>query len=102
MKYTKCMAITSPSKVSCLVIPLNEDTVLVLLVEIQGSDKIMEILQTLYILPSVLPQSFLEWTYSSFQQSLAEFYTILLEEHLQVAVQMLEAGIYSSLYSLQN
>jgi hypothetical protein len=30
-------------------------------------------------------------------KSLAEFYTILLEEHLQVALEMLEVGICSSL-----
>jgi hypothetical protein len=35
------------------------------------------------ILPSVQPQSFLEWTLTSFEQSVAEFYTIYLEEHLQ-------------------
>jgi hypothetical protein len=29
--------------------------------------------------------------FTSFEQSLAEFYTILLEEHLQVALEMLEA-----------
>jgi hypothetical protein len=31
-----------------------------------------------HLLPSVQPQSFLEWTRTSFEQSLAEFYTILL------------------------
>jgi hypothetical protein len=30
------------------------------------------------ILPSVQPQSFLEWTRTSFEESAAEFYTILL------------------------
>jgi hypothetical protein len=34
-------------------------------------------------LPSVRPQSFLEWILTSFEQSLTEFYTILLEEHLE-------------------
>jgi hypothetical protein len=48
-------------------------------------------------LPSAQPQSFLEWTRSSCEQSLAEFYTILLEEHLKVALEMLEVGICSSL-----
>jgi hypothetical protein len=36
-------------------------------------------------LPSVQLQSFLEWICRSFELSLAKFYTILLEEHLQVA-----------------
>jgi hypothetical protein len=36
-------------------------------------------------------------TRTSFEQSVAEFYTILLEEHLQVALEMLEVGISSSL-----
>jgi hypothetical protein len=47
-------------------------------------------------LPTVQQQS-LEWTHTSFEQSVAEFYTILLEEHLQVAFEMLEVGICSSL-----
>jgi hypothetical protein len=38
-------------------------------------------------------------TCTSFEQSPAEFYTILLEEHLQVALEMLEVGICSSLVS---
>jgi hypothetical protein len=37
--------------------------------------------------------SLVEWTCTSFEQSLLEFYTILLEEHLQVALEMLEVGI---------
>jgi hypothetical protein len=44
--------------------------------------------------PSVQPQSFLEWTRTSFEHSLAEFYTIL-EEHFQVALEVLEVGIYA-------
>jgi hypothetical protein len=48
------------------------------------------------LLPSIQPQSFLEWTRTSFEQPLAEFYAILLEEHFQVALEMLEVGIYSS------
>jgi hypothetical protein len=36
-----------------------------------------------------------------FEQSLMEFYIILIEEHLEVASEMLEVGICSSL-SLQN
>jgi hypothetical protein len=51
-----------------------------------------------HFLPSILPQSFLEWSRTSFKQSVAEFYTIL-EEHLQVASDMMEMGISSSLYS---
>jgi hypothetical protein len=73
----------------------------------------METLQILYtflyytiiwcwttFLPSVQLQSFLEWTHTSFEQSLEEFYTIHLVEHLQVALEMLDVGICSS--SLQN
>jgi hypothetical protein len=37
----------------------------------------------------------LEWTCTSFEQSLGDFYAILLEEHLQVALEMLEVGICS-------
>jgi hypothetical protein len=36
---------------------------------------------------------------TSFEQSLTEFCAILLEEHLQVALEMLEVGICSSLQS---
>jgi hypothetical protein len=49
-----------------------------------------------HLLPSIQPQ-FSEWTSTSFEQSIAEFYTILLEEHLKVALAMLEVGICSSL-----
>jgi hypothetical protein len=48
------------------------------------------------LLPSVQQQS-LEMTRTNFEQSLAESYTILLEEHLQVTLEMLEVGICSSL-----
>jgi hypothetical protein len=41
--------------------------------------------------------TFLEWTCTSFEQSLAELYTIILEEHFQVALEMLEVGICPSL-----
>jgi hypothetical protein len=51
-----------------------------------------------HILPSIQPQSFLEWIRTSFEQSLAEFYTIPFEEQLQDALEMLEVGICSSLY----
>jgi hypothetical protein len=50
-----------------------------------------------HLLPSIQPQSFLELTHTSSEQSLMEFYTILLEEHLQVALETLEVGICSSL-----
>jgi hypothetical protein len=50
-----------------------------------------------HLLPSTQPQSFFEWTRTSFGQSLAEIYTILLEEQLQVALEILELGICSSL-----
>jgi hypothetical protein len=49
------------------------------------------------LLLSIQPKSLLEWTRTSFEQSLAGFYTILLEEHLQVALEMFEVGICSSL-----
>jgi hypothetical protein len=49
-----------------------------------------------HVLPSIQPQSFLEWTRTGCKQSLAEFYTILLEERLQVTLEMLEVGICSS------
>jgi hypothetical protein len=39
-----------------------------------------------HLLPSVHLESFLEWTSTSFEQSVAEFYAILVEEHLQVAL----------------
>jgi hypothetical protein len=48
-------------------------------------------------LPSVEPKSFLEWAHTSFEQSLAEFYAILLEEQLQIVLEILEVGICSSL-----
>jgi hypothetical protein len=38
-----------------------------------------------HLLPSVQPQ-FLEWTPTSFEGSLATFYTILVEEHLKVVL----------------
>jgi hypothetical protein len=52
-----------------------------------------------HIFPSLQPRSFLEWTRTSFDQSLAEFCTILPEHHLQVALEMLAVGICSSLKS---
>jgi hypothetical protein len=53
----------------------------------------METLQILYTFEPPFAfhtvASFLEWTHTRFEQSLAEFYTILLEEHIQVALEML-------------
>jgi hypothetical protein len=51
-----------------------------------------------HLLPSVQPQS-LEWTHTIFEQSAAEFYTILLGEHLETALEMLVVGICFSLKS---
>jgi hypothetical protein len=48
------------------------------------------------LLPLVQLLFFLEWACTSFEQSLVEFYTILLEEHFKVALEMLEVGICSS------
>jgi hypothetical protein len=48
------------------------------------------------IIPSVQSQFFFEWTRTSFEQSLAECCTILLEEHFQVALEVLEVGICTS------
>jgi hypothetical protein len=53
-----------------------------------------------HFLPSVQPQFFLERTGTSSEQSLVEFHTILLEEHLQVVLETLALEICSS--SLQN
>jgi hypothetical protein len=70
---------------------------------IQGSDKVMYCTHLFVnmgldqLLPSVQPQFFLERTGTSSEQSLTEFYTILLEKHLQVALEMFEVGICSSL-----
>jgi hypothetical protein len=50
-----------------------------------------------YILHLKQAKYFLEWTHTSSEQFLMEFYTILLEEHPQVALQMLEVGICSLL-----
>jgi hypothetical protein len=54
-----------------------------------------------HLLASVQPQSFLELTHVSLEPFLAEFYTVLIQDHHQVALQKLEMGICSSL-SLQN
>jgi hypothetical protein len=48
------------------------------------------------LLPSIQLQ-FSEWSHRSFEQFLAEFYAVLLEEH--VALEMLKVRIYSSLLS---
>jgi hypothetical protein len=52
-----------------------------------------------HILPSIEQQFLLKWTRTSFEQSLVEFYTILLEEQLQVALEMLEVRICFSIWS---
>jgi hypothetical protein len=49
-----------------------------------------------HLLPSIQLQSS-ECIHTSCEQCLAEFYTILREEHFQVALEMLEMGIHSSL-----
>jgi hypothetical protein len=51
-----------------------------------------------YLSPSIEPHSFMEWTLTSFEQSLAEFYTIFLEGHHHVALQVLEVRSSSSLW----
>jgi hypothetical protein len=48
-----------------------------------------------HLWPSIQPQSLLEWTRTSFEQSLVEFYTIPLKKLIQVALEM-EVGICSS------
>jgi hypothetical protein len=45
-----------------------------------------------HFLPSIQLQSYLEWTRTSSEQSLAEFYTIILEEHLQLVFEMLDVS----------
>jgi hypothetical protein len=52
-----------------------------------------------HLLPSIQPLSFLEWPRTSFEQSVAKFYTILLQEYLLIALEMLEVEISSSLSS---
>jgi hypothetical protein len=42
---------------------------------------------------------FMVWTRTSFEYRLAEFYTILLEEYLEIALVILEVGICSPLES---
>jgi hypothetical protein len=50
-----------------------------------------------HLLPSIETHAFMEWTHTSFEQSLPEFCNILLEEHVQVALEMMELGICFSL-----
>jgi hypothetical protein len=50
-----------------------------------------------HLLPSVQPQAFLEWTHTRFKQSLAEFYTNLLEDYIDDVLEMLEVGTCSSI-----
>jgi hypothetical protein len=77
---------------------------------IQALGKIAETLQILYtfffinmvldhLWLSIQLQSFLEWTHTSIKQSLAEFDTVLLEEHIQITSEMLEVVICSALQS---
>jgi hypothetical protein len=51
------------------------------------------------ILPSVQPQSFLERTRTSFEQSLAKYYAIIVEGNLEAALLALEVGIFSNVQS---
>jgi hypothetical protein len=53
------------------------------------------------ILPSIQLQSFLECTSTSFEQSPAEFYTVLLEEDVQIALETLKWESVPP-FSLQN
>jgi hypothetical protein len=46
-----------------------------------------------HVLYSVQPHFLLKWTCTSFEKSLVEFYTILLQEHFEVSLEMLEVGI---------
>jgi hypothetical protein len=48
-----------------------------------------------HLLPSLEPQAFLELTRTNFEEVIAEFYTILHDEHLQIALEMLEMEICS-------
>jgi hypothetical protein len=50
-----------------------------------------------HLLPSIQLQTYLEWTHTSFEQSLTEYYTIFLDEYLQVTLEILKIGICSSL-----
>jgi hypothetical protein len=50
-----------------------------------------------HLLPSIERQSFLTWTRTSFEHSLAEIYANPVEEHLQVVLEILQVGICSSL-----
>jgi hypothetical protein len=46
-----------------------------------------------HLLPSVRPQSFLEWTHARVEPSLEDFaFSILLEERVEVGLEMLEVG----------
>jgi hypothetical protein len=52
-----------------------------------------------HILLSIQPQSFLKWTHTSSEQSLTDFDTILHEEYIQVALEIFEVEICSSISS---
>jgi hypothetical protein len=47
-------------------------------------------------LSSVQPQSFLKWIRASIERSIAKFYAVVLQEHVQVALEILEVLICSS------
>jgi hypothetical protein len=53
-----------------------------------------------HLLPSTQQHFFFQWALTSLEYSLSEFYTILLEEHLQLALRMSEVG-YVAHFSLQ-
>jgi hypothetical protein len=51
-----------------------------------------------YFLPSVQSQFFLEWTHTSFEQSVVKCCNVHLEEHLQVSLgRRWESVLHSSL-----
>jgi hypothetical protein len=50
-----------------------------------------------HLLASIQLQSFFEWTRTSFELSLAELHNVFLEEHLQVALEMLEVDLFLTL-----
>jgi hypothetical protein len=52
-----------------------------------------------HLLPSVQLRSFMEWTCTSHEQSVAEYYTILFVVRFQVALKLLEVGIYLTVVS---
>jgi hypothetical protein len=53
-----------------------------------------------HLLLSIQQQSFLEWNFTGFEQSLAEFYNFLLEERLQIALEILEVRACFQVWTL--